>query len=105
MLTTIFGASHLRRLRQCCLQKRFLGGTPMPMYVHAYEHPIKSGARRLVRQLFAYWLIVALAFFIFFYATDSHPQAIELALYSLLIGIPVGLVAWLLYRLGRFAIG
>lgn len=69
------------------------------------EHPIKSGARRLVRQLFASWLIVALAFFIFFYATDSHPHAPGLALYSLLIGIPVGLVAWALYRLGRFAIG
>ncbi len=77
----------------------------MAMRVHVYEHPIKSGARRLVRQLFASWLIVALVFFIFFYSTDSHPQTPELALYSLFIGIPVGLVAWLLYRLGRFAIG
>jgi hypothetical protein len=95
----------LLRLFQRRLQKGFQGGTPMPMHVHAYEHPIKSGARRLVRQLFASWLIVALAFFIFFYATDSHPRTIELALYSLLIGIPVGLVAWFLYRLSRFAIG
>jgi hypothetical protein len=75
------------------------------MHVHAYEHPVKSGARRLVRQLFAFWLIVALAFFIFFYATDSHPHTPELALYSLLIGWPAGLVAWLFYRVGRFAIG
>lgn len=77
----------------------------MTMQVHAYEHPIKSGARRVVRQLFASWLIVALVFFIFFYATDPRPHTSDLALYSLLIGIPVGLVAWLLYRLGRFAIG
>lgn len=74
------------------------------MQAQAYEHPFKSGARRLVRNAFAFWLGGAIILNIFFVASDRHTHAsATLFLYCLLIGAPVGFAAWLLYRLARFA--
>lgn len=75
------------------------------MEAYPYEHPLKSGARRLVRELFVFWLIGSIGFLVFMYAMSSRSEFTLLNPAYLIFGLPAGVALWLLYRLGRFAIG
>jgi len=71
--------------------------------IHAYEHPVKRGARRVVRQLFLFWGFGAVAIMIFM-SYGSHPDpSLAWAVPGLIFGWIPGCLAWALYRLLRFA--
>lgn len=68
-----------------------------------YEHPLKSGARRAVRQFFLFWVLGAflIASFMGLFA-DAHSGIL---IPALMFGFIPGSIVWLLYRLIRFAVG
>jgi len=71
------------------------------MQVRAHDHPLKAGARRIVRQLFGFWLGAALALSLIDHSA-WHGGAFLVVLW---FGLPIGVILWALYRLVRFAIG
>lgn len=86
----------------------------MPMQVRAYEHPIKSGARRVVRQIFLSWFIASIVLFCSFllfappaqsqYHTVTSQDYVGGIFRSCFMGALTAVPLWLLYRLIRFAI-
>jgi hypothetical protein len=84
------------------------------MEMHVYEHPAKTGARRVVRQLLLWWISSSIAWFFFFLYNQAH-QATHVRpdtaaytaniLVSLGLALPTAAVLWFLYRVIRFAIG
>jgi hypothetical protein len=79
----------------------------MPMQVWAHEHPFKSGARRIVRQIFLFWLVGSILTLLIWRrdilgATDA-PAIIMASLVA--SGAIFAIPLWLFYRIIRFAIG
>jgi hypothetical protein len=72
------------------------------MQVQAYEHPVKTGTRRVLRQIFLAWALASAGMFLLVGERNWVPGSIPLCLFY---GFIPGLVLWLLYRLVRFAIG
>lgn len=73
------------------------------MRAYPIRFDVLSGPRRLVRQLFLFWLIGMIVAAMVWHKDVAGDLASVLTL--LVIGALCAVPLWLLYRLGRFAIG